>query len=388
ELKNGSVIRIGHPARVLPQLRDHTLEFLVDDHADMKLVRRLTKEAHALRTDAARFTRAKPLPGERQSKRAEARELLADAERLESQLVERLLSGAQVICSTLTGLDERFLGERHFALCVIDEAAQSTEPSSWIPLRYCQRVVLAGDHQQLPPTIVSRAAQEGGLGVSLMERLMGAAPQLARPLTVQYRMHHQIMAFPSQQLYGDALLAHHTVADHLLQDLPHVHATPLTATPLQLIDTAGADYSETVEEDGESRFNEQEARLVARKVTELLNAGLLPTQIAVISPYTAQVRLLRDMLATYLDQGLEIGSIDGMQGREQEAVILSLVRSNSEGEIGFLGDIRRMNVALTRARRKLIIIADSATIGGEPFYAALLDYLDDVDAYHTVWEEF
>ncbi|MCB0126540.1 MAG: hypothetical protein KDE58_29990, partial [Caldilineaceae bacterium] len=102
----------------------------------------------------------------------------------------------------------------------------------------------------------------------------------------------------------------------------------------------------------------------------------------------AQVRLLRDMLATYLDQGLEIGSIDGMQGREQEAVILSLVRSNSEGEIGFLGDIRRMNVALTRARRKLIIIADSATIGGEPFYAALLDYLDDVDAYHTVWEEF
>lgn len=387
ELQNGRVIRIGHPARVLPQLRDHTLEILVEEHTDMKLVRRLTKEAHALRADAARFTRAKPLPGERQSKRAEARGLLADADRLESALVERLLNGAQVICSTLTGLDERFLGDHRFDLCVIDEAAQSTEPSCWIPLRYCQRVVLAGDHQQLPPTILSQQAMAGGLAVSMMERLMAAAPALARQLTVQFRMHTQIMDFSSNIFYANSLSAHPTVAGHLLSDFHQVQTTPLTTTPIHLIDTAGADYNETVEEDGESRFNEPEAQLAGRKIRELLDAGLLPTEICVISPYAAQVRLLREQLTPYLDQGLEIGSIDGMQGREQEAVILSLVRSNSEGEIGFLVDTRRMNVAITRARRKLIIIADSATIGGDPFYGQLLDYIEMVDGYHTVWEE-
>ncbi|MEZ4622129.1 MAG: AAA domain-containing protein [Caldilineaceae bacterium] len=369
ELRDGAVLRIGHPARVLPQLRDHTLELLIEEHADMKLVRRFIKAAYALRAEADRFTRAKPLPGERQEKRAEAKALLADAQRLETELVERLLSGAQVLCSTLTGIDERFLGERTFDLCVIDEAAQSTEPSCWIPLRYCNRVVLAGDHQQLPPTIVSKQAMTGGLGVSLLERLITAAPALACQLTVQYRMHTQIMDFSSRAFYAESLMAHPTVADQLLCDLRQVTSTPLTTTPIHFIDTAGADYNETVEEEGESRFNEQEALLVGRKVTELLDAGLLPTQICVISPYAAQVRLLREQLTLLLDQGLEIGSIDGMQGREQEAVILSLVRSNPEGEIGFLADTRRMNVALTRARRKLVIIGDSATIGGEPFYA-------------------
>jgi predicted DNA helicase len=287
----------------------------------------------------------------------------------------------------LTGLDERFLGERPFDLCVIDEAAQSTEPSSWIPLRYCRRLVLAGDHQQLPPTIVSRAAQAGGLGISMLERLIATAPDLARQLTIQYRMHRHIMDFSSQMFYADSLVADATVADHLLSDLPEVLPTPRTTTAIELIDTAGADYTETVEADGESRYNEAEAGLVGRKVAELLEAGLRPTQIGILSPYAAQVRLLREQLVFHLDAGLEIGSIDGMQGREQEAVIISLVRSNAEGAIGFLADTRRMNVALTRARRKLIIIGDSATVGGEPFYSALLGYIEQVDGYRTVWEE-
>lgn len=385
-----NVVRIGHPARVLPGLRDQTLDLLVENHPDMKLVRKLTKEAHALRAGAAKYTRAKPAPGARQELRQEAKALLADARRLEEQLVERIFSGAQVICATLAGIDERLFRGRHFDLCVIDEAAQSTEPGCWIPLRYCQRLVLAGDHCQLPPTIIAPEAAANGLGISLMERLLAAgehAAPLARRLDIQYRMHEQIMAFSAQTFYGGTLLADDTVAHHLLRELPGVIANELTNTPVAFIDTAGSDRQEALEPDGESRFNEGEGELVQRKVAQLVEAGVAAAQISVISPYSAQVRLLRERLKSWLEQGLEIGSIDGFQGRENEVVIISLVRSNGDGEIGFLADTRRMNVALTRARRKLIVIGDSATIAGHPFYSQLLDYFDQIGAYHTVWEE-
>lgn len=385
-----NVVRIGHPARVLPALRDQTLDLLVENHPDMKLVRKLTKEAHALRASAGKYTRAKPEAGARRDMRQEAKAMLEDARRLEEQLVERIFNGARVICATLTGVDERLFRGRHFDLCVIDEAAQSTEPGCWIPLRYSQRLVLAGDHCQLPPTIIAQEAAANGLGVSLMERLLQNADHavtLAKQLDLQYRMHEQIMAFSSQTFYADTLLADASVAHHLLSDLPGVAANGLTTTPVDFIDTAGADYQEAVEPDGESRFNEGEAQVVMRKVSQLCEAGLATSQIAVISPYSAQVRLLRERLKSQLDQGLEIGSIDGFQGRENEAVILSLVRSNGDGEIGFLADTRRMNVALTRARRKLIVIGDSATIASHSFYGQLLDYFEQIGAYHTVWEE-
>lgn len=391
ELASGAnVVRIGHPARVLPALRDQTLDLLVENHPEMKLVRKLTKEANALRAGAAKYTRAKPEPGARRDMRQEAKALLNDARRLEEQLVARIFSNAHVICATLTGLDERLLGDYQFDLCVIDEAAQSTEPACWIPLRYSKRLVLAGDHCQLPPTVISQEAASNGLGVSLLERLLQqeANPSaLSRQLDIQYRMHQQIMEFSSQTFYQGTLVAHPTVASHRLCDLPGVSENPLTATPVAFIDTAGADYQEALEPDGESRFNEGELHLVENKVIQLCEAGLAVAQISVISPYSAQVRFLRDRLKPLVDQGLEIGSIDGFQGRENEAVIISLVRSNGEGEIGFLADTRRMNVALTRARRKLIVIGDSATIGGHPFYSQLLDYFDRVGAYHTVWEE-
>ncbi|MCX6044910.1 MAG: AAA domain-containing protein [Chloroflexi bacterium] len=392
ELNTGAtaqIVRIGHPARVLPALRDQTLEMLVENHPDMKLVRKLTKEAHALRAQAAKYTRAKPAPGERRDMRQEAKAMLADARRIEEQLVARIFGTARVVCATLTGLDEQLLGDRQFDLCVIDEAAQSTEPVCWIPLRYSQRLVLAGDHCQLPPTIIAPQAAAEGLAVSMLERLMApaAAPEISRQLTVQHRMHQQIMDFSSATFYGGTLIAHATVQTHLLCELPGVQSTPLTDSAVHFIDTAGADYQETLEAEGGSRYNAEEANLVQRKVDELLAAGVAATDIAVISPYAAQVRRLREQLAAHLENGLEIGSIDGFQGREQEAVIISLVRSNPDGEIGFLADTRRMNVALTRARRKLIVIGDSATIGGDPFYAALLAYFDQIGAYHTVWEE-
>jgi ATP-dependent RNA/DNA helicase IGHMBP2 len=164
-----------------------------------------------------------------------------------------------------------------------------------------------------------------------------------------------------------------------------VAATPLTEAPATFIDTAGAGYDEEQEPDGESRFNPQEAALAEKKVRELVAAGVGAEDIAVIAPYSAQVRRLRKLLADV--EGLEIDSVDGFQGREKEAVVLSLVRCNLEGEIGFLGDIRRTNVALTRARRGLIVIGDSATLAHHPFYARMCEYFEAVGGYRTVWEE-
>ena len=246
-------------------------------------------------------------------------------------------------------------------------------------------MVLAGDHCQLPPTVVSREAEDEGFGRSLFERLIDTCgSDVTRRLTTQYRMHAAIQDFSSMEFYDAELEADEAVRDHLLCELAGVEQKSLTQQPVHFIDTAGAGYEEEIEPNGESRLNPQEAELVTEKVRELLDAGLPPSDIAVITPYSAQVRLLRQ---TIKEDGLEIDSVDGFQGREKEAVVISLVRSNSDGEIGFLRDIRRMNVALTRARRKLIVIGDSATLSAHPFYTSLFDYFDDINAYHTVWEE-
>jgi hypothetical protein len=378
-------VRLGHPARVMPALREHTLDLMVEDHDDTRLARKLTRDAFQLFRKAAKFTRARPEPGARQDMRQEARALLADARRLEAQAVERILDRATVLCATLSGLDSDILGPRTFDLAVIDEAGQSTEPACWIPLLRSGRVVLAGDHCQLPPTILSAEAAEAGFGVSLLERLVALhGPAVTRRLNVQYRMHEAIMTFSSEQFYDGELQADASVRGHLLCDLPGVAANELTSTPVHFIDTAGAGYEEETEPDGASRLNPPEADLVCRKIEVILQAGVAPAQIAVIAPYAAQVRRLREKLRV---PGLEIDSVDGFQGREKEVVVLSLVRSNPEGDLGFLTDIRRMNVALTRARRKLLVIGDSATLSAHPFYQALCTYFETIGAYHSVWEE-
>jgi ATP-dependent RNA/DNA helicase IGHMBP2 len=379
------VVRLGHPARVLPELRAHTLDLLVEDHDDTRLARKMAKVAYALFRKAGKWTRGKPEPGARREVRQEARDLLADARRLESQAVERILNSATILCATTTGLDGGILGDRSFDLVVIDEACQCTEPNCWVPLPRGGRLVLAGDHCQLPPTVLAREAAAQGFGVSLMERLVALyGDAITRLLTVQYRMNQAIMDFSSREFYGGALVADASVAGHRLADLPGIRAEALTEEPVEFIDTAGAGYEEEREPDGESRLNRQEADIVCRKVRALLEAGLAPGDVAVIAPYSAQVRLLRERLAM---PGLEIDSVDGFQGREKEAVVISLVRSNVEGEIGFLADVRRTNVALTRARRKLIVVGDSATLAIDPFYTRLFEYFEHIGAYHTVWEE-
>ena len=377
-------VRIGHPARVAEPLRAFALDTLVEAHPDARQARKFAREAQALFKKADRWTKAKPQPGEKQALRTEARELLNVARRTEQLAVERVLSAARVVCATLTGVDAGTLGLNRFDLVVVDEACQAVEPAAWIPVLRADRVVLAGDPCQLPPTVISRLAEERGLGISLMERVLSTHANVSRLLTVQYRMHDAIMTFPSAEFYDGRLEGDESVRHHLLRELLGVKECDLTTTPLRFLDTAGASYDEEPGEDGRSRRNPLEAELAAAQVRKLLGAGVPAGDIAVITPYSAQSRLIAELLA---GTGVEVDSVDGFQGREKEAVVISLVRSNPAGEIGFLADVRRTNVAITRARRLALVVGDSATLAGHEFYKRFLDYAESAGAYRSVWEE-
>ncbi|MCU0702773.1 MAG: AAA domain-containing protein [Fimbriiglobus sp.] len=379
-------VRIGHPARVDPTLRDRTLDLLVQKHADARQGRKLAKEAHALFRQADKWTKEKPQPGEKAALRREARSMLADARKFEAVAAERILDDARIVCGTLTGLTSDVLGSRRYHLAVIDEAGQATEPASWLPVLRAEKLVLAGDHRQLPATVVSPEAAEQGLSISLMERVTEHSEgRVSRLLTIQYRMHADIMGFSNTEFYGGALAADASVIGHRLCDLPGVTASPATDRPVRFIDTAGAGFDEEREEDSGSRHNPGEAERVVMVVRGWLAAGVPANVIGVITPYRAQVRKLRERLADV--PMVEVDSVDGFQGREKEAIAISLVRSNPEGRIGFLADARRTNVALTRARRAVVMVGDSATLSHDSFYLRLIGHLDALGAYGTVWEE-
>lgn len=376
-----NAVRLGHPARVLDVVRSHTLDALVEKHDAFPVIQEMQKEAEQLERRASRFTRSRPAPGQKYQQRQEARELKKHARMLERQAVGDIVQQASVICATVS-FDFSIIDDQKFDLLVIDEACQSVEPGCWVPLPFADRMVLAGDHCQLPPTILSAEAAREGYAISLMQRLVERfGPQVTRQLTVQYRMHHRIMQFSSNHFYDGNLQAHQSVANHRLTDLPTYRGAD--DDPVTFIDTAGAGWEEQQEKDGLSRLNPEEGRLVLDQVNTLCEAGLKPNDIAVIAPYAAQVRWLRQHAE--FDQ-LEIDTVDGFQGREKEAVVMCTVRSNSKGEVGFLSDSRRMNVALTRAKRKLIVIGDSATLASDPFLASLLEWFEQIGAYRSVWE--
>jgi len=380
-----NAIRLGHPARVLPQLRDHTIDARVQRHPDLKLARQLSRDARSLFAQADRTTRAGIEWSQRRTLRQEARSMLDDARSTQDKVLQEVIDSAPILCATLTGLDPDLLGPRMFDIAVIDEAGQSTEPSSWIPIQRCQKVVLAGDHCQLPPTVLSPKAIDGGYGVSLMERL--ATPDredCCHRLDVQYRMHEKIMGFSSREFYDNDLQAHESVRSIVLSSLDGVTGDDLTDKPVHYIDTAGADYVEQIGPDGLSRLNPKESTLACQKVRRFIELGVDVKQIAVICPYAAQASHIRSELNI---PEVEVDTVDGFQGREKWVIVISLVRSNREGQIGFLADKRRMNVALTRARCKLIVIGDSATLSHDHFYKRLIDYFEQIDAYHSVWEE-
>ena len=355
----------------------------------MPVIRDMVREADEIFRKAEKWTRAKPVRGERQEMRKDAKRLLADARMLERQAVESVLDRSRVICAT-NSFNEDLIGERWFDLAVIDEACQGTEPSCWVPLIRADKMVLAGDHMQLPPTVISKQAADEGFSTSLMERQIQIwGDEVTCLLNVQYRMNEEIMNFSSSQFYDNQLVADESVARHLLSTNAMIDENELTNRAVRFVDTAGANWDEELEPDGESKRNPREADLVLTLVRRLNSLGVSAGDIAVIAPYAAQVRLLRGKFREGLSSvsDLEIDTVDGFQGREKEVVIISLVRSNDKNEIGFLGDTRRMNVALTRARRKLIVIGDSSTIGGHEFYRDFLDYVESIGAYHSVWNE-
>jgi len=371
-------VRVGHPARVLPAVLAHTLEARVEEHEAARIARGLVEEAIALRR-GARKRRQRRGPGRFSEARAgerDARALLAEARALEDRAEGEVLARAQVVLATLTSLEAPALAGRRFPLVVVDEATQAAEPAALLALLHADRAVLAGDHLQLPPTVLSAAAQAGGLGTSLFERLVALHGDLVKvTLAVQHRMNRRIMAFPSEALYGGALRAHPSVAERAVD-----------AAPLEVVDTSGRGFEEETPEGSDSRQNEGEAELAAAEVEALLARGLAPGDVAVISPYDAQVQRLRALLAPHLERGLEVDTVDGFQGREKEAVVVSLVRANEAGEVGFLADVRRMNVAITRARKKLVVVGDGATVARHPFYDGFIRHAQDIGAWRSAWD--
>jgi superfamily I DNA and/or RNA helicase len=370
--------RVGHPARVLPAVLAHTLEAQVSAHESARIAKGLVEEAIALRR-SARKRRQKRGPGRFSASREQerdARALFAEARTLEARAEAAVLERADVVLATLTSLDGPSLATRRFALAVVDEATQAVEPAVYLALLRAERAVLAGDHLQLPPTVLSAAAQAGGLGLSLFERLVEAHGDAVKvTLAEQHRMNRRIMAVPSEALYGGRLRAHPAVAERAIDD-----------APLEVVDTAGRGFEETTPEGSDSKVNDGEAALAAAEVEALLARGLDPAEIAVISPYDGQVQRLRELLSAHLDRGLEVDTVDGFQGREKDAVVVSLVRANDAGEVGFLADVRRMNVALTRARVKLVVVGDGATISRHPFYAEFLAHAERSGAWRSAWE--
>ncbi len=378
------VVRMGHPARILDSLRHATLSAQVAEHPDQKFIDELdVQRAHLVRQLQRAHDRRLSWD-ERHALQKEINALWQEARDMEYGIGKGIVASADVVLVTHGGL-AKTLSKKPFDLLIMDEASQATEPLSWIPITQAKKVVFAGDSLQLPPTIYSEEAKKQGLGLTLFERLQGLVPREVQTLLrVQYRMHETIMGFPSQQLYEGKLVADESVRDHTIEELPGITPSTLTSKPLMFIDTAGAGYDETWNELLESRENEGEARLALSLYQELRGSGVPAKSMALLTPYVAQARLLRQLAG--MEEGIEIGSIDGYQGREKEAIILSLVRSNDKGEVGFLGDTRRMNVGMTRARRLLIVLGDSTTLARHPFYARFLEYAERCEAHHSAWE--
>lgn len=386
------VTRLGQPARITERIREHTLSYKLAAHPYAKMI-----DAHEAQLE--QFARQKERRQdrrvmtweERNVMRDEVNRLRDDIRDLKTQIFRQVWNASDVVVATHTVCGDPLIRAKAFDWVILDEATQGTEPASWIPMLHGGKVVLAGDHCQLPPTVLRSRSGERGLGFTLFERLHEVlGPKFRVRLEKQYRMHGHIMDFSSRKFYDGALTADASVAGHSLKDLPGIQAEGLDEAPVVFLDTAGLGYEEEIEEGTESRYNAQEAKLVTEELSRLVKAGVAPREIAIISPYSAQVKLLTGMISGEQEDsgelaGLEIDSVDAFQGREKEAVILSLVRSNREGQLGFLTDIRRMNVAMTRAKRKLIMIGDSATLSNHPFFEELLKYVESVQGYRSAW---
>ncbi|MEM1327034.1 MAG: AAA domain-containing protein [Bacteroidota bacterium] len=379
-----NVVRIGNISRVDESILAHTLEMKLSAHPENKNIKKVRLQAAELRRKAWRIRRRYGVKerAERRAYKQEASELSDWAKRLEDILLDQILSSAQVVTCTLVGSVHPFLNDQKFKIIVIDEAAQALETAAWIPISRASKVVLAGDPFQLPPTVKSLKAQKGGFAVSLIEKSIARLPKV-NFLDVQYRMNRRIMDFSNQQFYGGALKADESVANRVVY--------PDDEYALTFIDTAGCGFEEKMNEAVRSLYNPDEFQILCEHFYQLLTyiPDTSAVSFAIISPYREQVVHIKEVVAEdpqLNELDITVNTIDGFQGQERDVVYISLVRSNAKGDIGFLKDYRRMNVAMTRAKKKLIVVGDSATIGNDPFYASFLDYCDQIETYRTAWE--
>lgn len=373
-----NLVRLGHPARIKQSILSYSLESRVQADAGTDVVgdvRRELKDFLKVRESAG------TTPNKRRAAQREIKLLRKEIKTRETKVVQEILSTSSVILTTNIGAANRLLEGIEFDLVVIDEAAQAIEASCWIPILRGKKLVLAGDHCQLPPTVRSKHRKvQRELSRSLFERIMEEydsdhnLEQASRMLQIQYRMDRVIADWASTALYNGKLRTADSVADRPKDELG----------PMLIIDTTGCAMEEATAASG-SRFNEGEAQLVAAYALDLTKAGINPKDIAVISPYNGQVDLLRKIILAS-EPNIEIRSVDGFQGGEKEAVIISLVRSNDAGEIGFLSDNRRLNVAITRAKKHCCIVCDCDTVSRNPFIEGIVDWVDEHGEHRSALE--
>mgnify|MGYP004588767007 FL=1 len=384
-----NVLRIGNPTRVNDKMLGFTYERRFEAHPDYPQLWAIRKAIRELRKNRKKGSESYHQKWER---------LKSRATELEIRINSELLGEARVIACTLVGSAHRLLEGMKFGTLFIDEAAQALEAACWIPMRRASRVILAGDHCQLPPTVKSIAALRAGLGKTLMERIAENKPEVVTLLKIQYRMNEEIMRFSSDWFYhGEVESAPQIKYRSILED----------DSPITWIDTSNEENQVTIEGDdvvsgekrddmnfheqfvGESfgRINKAEADLtlltLAEYLTQVGKRRVLEESIdvGIISPYRAQVQYLKRLLKKYeffkpYRRLISVNTVDGFQGQERDVILISLVRSNDEGQIGFLKDLRRMNVAMTRARMKLIILGDKSTMTKHPFYQKLWEYVE------------
>ena len=367
------VLRIGNPTRVNDQMLGYCYERQYEAHPDYPELWSIRKAIRQLQGERRKHSMSS-------SVQSRINRLRHRAEELEVKINVELFDNARVVASTLVGSNSSLLTGRRFGTLFVDEAGQALEAATWIAVRKADRVVLAGDHLQLPPTIKCYDAERGGLGVTMMEMVVRRWQQAVTLLTTQYRMNREIMQFSSDWFYGGSLKAADEVKVRGILDFD---------TPMEWIDTSQMDFDEQVQGAGCSKVNVKEADFFVARLEEYVSRigleRILDERIdfGLISPYKAQVRYMRQIVKRsavlrQLREVLTVDTIDGFQGQERDVVFISLVRSNDDGSIGFLSDLRRMNVAITRARMKVVVIGNASTLCHHKFYAKLHAYIQSL----------
>jgi ATP-dependent RNA/DNA helicase IGHMBP2 len=368
-------VRIGNVAKVEEDNQAMTIDALLARDPDFKRIRELKKRAIEFKKMGAKYKRSfgKEEADQRRLLFQEAKNLQKEARDWEQYLIEKHIDESQVVAATLIGSNHSFIKDKKWDVVVIDEAGQALAPACFVAMAHAEKVILAGDPHQLPPTVKSSHLSVKPLHTTLLDVIVKNNTNAVFFLDTQYRMNETIMHYSNLKFYQERLKAHESVQSQCWHE---------EQPPVVFLDTAGCGFEEQKGDEGESLQNEEEIRMILQHMERWSTNQ--NHEIAVISPYRAQVTRMQEALKEL--SNIEVNTIDSFQGQEADVVYISLVRSNADGEIGFLKDYRRMNVAMTRAKKGLIVIGDSATLANDTFYAQWMDWVEKSGGYVSAWE--